>query len=153
MRISLRPATERDYDFVWWLHGATMRTYVEAIWGWDEAVQRRLFQERFDPPRIEIIECDGEAAGYISVERSEESIFLSSIEIAPDFQGQGIGTDLIRGLQDEAERRGVPLKLRVLQGNPARRLYKRLGFEATEETETHIKMSWLPCTASGNRRG
>ena len=144
MDVSLRPATEKDYDFLWWLHGATMRDYVEAIWGWDEAVQRQFFQVRFNPARMQIVECAGEAVGYISVERREASIFLVAIEIAPGYQGQGIGTGLIRDLQDEAERQGVPLKLQVLQGNPARRLYEQLGFVPTGETETHIMMSWLP---------
>ena len=144
MDISLRPATENDYDFLWWLHGATMRDYVDAIWGWDEAVQRQFFQVRFNPARMEIVECAGEAVGYIAVERREESIFLGAIEIAPKYQGQGIGTGLIRDLKSEAERRSVPLKLQVLQGNPARRLYERLGFAPTGETETHIMMSWLP---------
>ena len=144
MDVSLRPATENDYDFLWWLHGATMRDYVDAIWGWDEAVQRQYFQERFDPARIEIAECAGEAVGYISVERREASIFLGAIEIAPEYQGRGIGTGLIRDLQGEAERQCLPLNLQVLQGNPARRLYERLGFVPTGETETHIMMSWLP---------
>ena len=153
MDVSLRPAAESDYDFLWWLHGATMRTYVDAIWGWDEAFQRQFFQDHFDPARIEIVERAGEAAGYISVERGEDVIFLGAIEIAPDFQGQGIGTGLIRDLQDEAGRWGVPLKLRVLQGNPARRLYERLGFVATGETETHIMMNWLPQSMAGTRKG
>ena len=144
MDVSLRPATEDDYDFLWWLHGATMRDYVAAIWGWDEALQVQYFQERFDPARMQIVECAEETIGYISVERRGESIFLGAIEIAPEYQGQGIGTGLIRDLQSEAERQGLPLKLQVLQGNPARRLYERLGFAVTGETETHIMMSWLP---------
>jgi GNAT superfamily N-acetyltransferase len=153
MTLGLRQATERDVDFLWWLHGATMRTYVEAIWGWDEAVQRELFQERFDPARLQIVERAGEAIGYISVERREHSIFLSAIEVEPDSQSQGIGTRLIRDLQDEAERQGIPVRLRVLQGNPARRLYERLGFAATGETETHIMMNWQPQIAAARDKG
>ena len=153
MDLDLRQATESDYDFLWWLHGATMRTYVEAIWGWDEAVQRAIFQERFDPARLQIVERAGEVIGYISVERREDSIFLSAIEVAPDFQGRGIGTRLIRDLQDDAKRQGIPVSLRVLQGNPARRLYERLGFAATGETETHIKMSWQPQSVERSGKG
>jgi GNAT superfamily N-acetyltransferase len=130
-----------------------MRTYVEAIWGWDEVLQRQLFQERFEPARMEIIESAGDAIGYISVERHRRFIFLSAIEVEPDFQSQGIGTCLIRDLQDEAERQGLPLRLRVLQGNPARRLYERLGFVAMGETETHIMMTWLPQTMAGHDKG
>lgn len=153
MEISLRPATDSDYDFLWWLHGATMRTYVEAIWGWDEALQSQYFQDRFDPARLQIVERAGEAIGYISAERHEEFIFLSSVEIAPGLQGQGIGTRLIRDLQGEAERQCVPVRLRVLQGNPARSLYERLGFLATGETETHTMMSWLPQTMQNIAQG
>ena len=102
MDVILRPATESDYGFLWWLHAATMRDYVEAIWGWDEAFQRQYFRDRFDPARIEIVERAGEAIGYLSVERHEDAIFLGVIEIAPDHQGRGIGTGLIRDLQDEA---------------------------------------------------
>lgn len=153
MEISLRPATEGDYDFLWWLHGTTMRSYVDAIWGWDEALQVQYFQERFDPARMEIVERAGEAVGYVSVQRREKYIFLGAIEIAPDYQGRGIGTGLIRDLQSEAERRGVPLRLRVLQGNPARRLYERLGFTATRETQTHTMMNWLPGSVAGTGRG
>jgi GNAT superfamily N-acetyltransferase len=153
MNICLRPGKQSDYEFLWWLHCATMRTYVDAIWGWDEAAQQRLFQERFDPARFQIVECDGEDAGYVSVERNEEFNFLSAIEVAPQVQNQGLGTSLIRDLQDEAAHRRVPLKLRVLQGNPARRLYERLGFVVTGETETHIMMSWQPQTMAISGRG
>jgi ribosomal protein S18 acetylase RimI-like enzyme len=153
MNVSLRPATESDYDFLWWLHGATMRTYVAAIWGWDEAAQRQFFQDRFDPARLEIIESAGEAIGHISVERQREFIFLSAIEVAPEAQSRGIGTRLIRDLQGEAERQCIPLRLQVLQGNPARRLYERLEFAATGETETHIMMIWQPQTIAVSDKG
>jgi ribosomal protein S18 acetylase RimI-like enzyme len=153
MKITLRPGKQSDYGFLWWLHCATMRTYVEAIWGWDEAAQRSLFQERFDPARFQIVACDGEDAGYISVERNEEYLFLSAIEVAPQAQNRGIGTSLIRDLQGEAGRQRIPLRLRVLQGNPARRLYERLGFVATGETETHVMMSWQPDTIAASDRG
>jgi GNAT superfamily N-acetyltransferase len=131
MSIRLRPGKQSDYEFLWWLHGATMRTYVEAIWGWEEAAQRKLFEERFDPARFQIVERDGEDV----------------------VQSQVIGTGLIRDLQDEAARHCIPLKLRVLQGNPARHLYEQLGFVAMGETETHIMMSWRPRTMAIGDRG
>jgi len=33
---SLRPAKASDYDFLVALHEATMREYVEQVWGWDD---------------------------------------------------------------------------------------------------------------------
>ena len=34
----------------------------------------------------------------------------------------------------------MPVELQVLKVNPARRLYGRLGFQVTGETETHYLM-------------
>ncbi len=141
MQISLRPATQEDYDFLWWLHCATLRPCIEETWGWDEQWQAQHFRDRFDPTACQIIEDGGAPIGCISVERREDGIFLSVIEITPDRQDQGIGTELVRALLDEADSRGVPVELQVLKVNPARSLYERLGFAVIGETETHYLMS------------
>jgi ribosomal protein S18 acetylase RimI-like enzyme len=121
-----------------------MRSYVEKTWGWDEQWQADYFRDHFDPTTREIIEYDGVPIGYISVERREDLIFLGVIEIAPDHQNRGIGTQLISALCDEADGRGVPVELQVLKVNPARRLYERLGFAVIGETDTHYLMRRLP---------
>jgi GNAT superfamily N-acetyltransferase len=140
MQISLRPATDGDYDFLWWLHCATMTPYVEKTWGWDEQWQAKYFRDHFDPTTRQIIEGGGVPIGCISVERREACIFLATIETAPDYQSQGIGTKLIQGLCSEADGKGVPVELRVLKANPARRLYERLAFAVVGETATHYLM-------------
>lgn len=145
MEISRRPATPADSDFLWWLHGQTLRSYVAQTWGWDEAWQWQYFQEHFSPERLEIIEVDGAPAGCLSVERHEDHIFLSLIEIAPQYQGQGLGTKLIEELLVDADRRAVPVRLRVLRANgPARRLYQRLGFVLVRETDERLYMERRP---------
>lgn len=141
-QISLRPATREDYDFLWWLHRATLKPYVEKTWGWDEQRQAQHFCDCFDPATRQVIERDGVPIGCISVERQEARVFLAVIEIAPDHQNRGIGTKLIRALLDEADGRGVPVELQVLKVNPARRLYERLGFAVIGETETHYLIRW-----------
>jgi len=146
MDISLRPATLEDYDFLWRLHGTTMRAYVEPIWGWDEAWQRRLFAERFDVGRLQVIEADGVPIGSISVRRAADYLLLERINIAPEYQNCGIATKLIGDLLVEADRLGEAVELHVLRGNPARRLYERLGFTVVAETEERIFMRRLPVT-------
>jgi RimJ/RimL family protein N-acetyltransferase len=143
MQISLRPATDEDFYFLWRLHCATLRPYVEQTWGWDEHWQAEYFRDRFDPTTLEIVEGDGAPIGCIAVERGHDRIFLGVIEIAPYYQNRGIGAKLIRALLDEATGRGVPVELQVIKANqPARRLYERLGFAEIGETETHYLMRW-----------
>ena len=141
-RIELRSATADDYDFAFHVHGTAMRPSVEPIYGWDEEFQARYFRLHFDPATRDIIRYDGTDVGVLSVEERDESLFLAMIAILPQYQHRGIGTTLIRRLQQEARERGVPLTLRVLTSNRARELYERLGFLLTGETETHYQMRW-----------
>jgi ribosomal protein S18 acetylase RimI-like enzyme len=147
-KITLRPANENDREFLWWLHQATMREYVDKTWGWDDHWQQERFDQGFEPTRVQIIEKDQKAIGYLSTDRKPEEIFLASIEIAPEFQNQGIATELILRLFSEADEAGIPVKLFVLKMNPARRLYERLGFHCVTETNTHYVMSRPPETAA-----
>jgi ribosomal protein S18 acetylase RimI-like enzyme len=142
--LTLRPATQDDYDFLWRLHRATMQDYVDRIWGWDDAWQAQRFSEHFNPAKLRIIMVNDVRAGCLFVERCDDLIFLNVIEIAPEFQNRGIGSRLIHDFQNEAEAQGIPVQLQVLRANPARRLYERLGFVAIDETETHDIMRWLP---------
>jgi ribosomal protein S18 acetylase RimI-like enzyme len=146
--MTLRPAATNDKEFLWWLHQATMREYVDKTWGWDDNWQRERFDAGFDPNTLQIIEADHETIGYISVQRKPEEIFLTSIEIAPGFQNRGIATQLILELFAEADLSRKPVRLFVLKVNPARRLYERLGFECVEETNTHYVMRRWPGTAA-----
>lgn len=52
-----------------------------------------------------------------------------SVCVLPGYRGAGLGGELVRAAVAEARRRSFPaLCLSVEEGNPARRLYERLGF-------------------------
>ena len=145
MNVTLRFTTLDDIDFLFRLHRTAMQTYVTQTWGaWDEGWQLQHFQEHFDPAHCEIIVLQAQDIGVISVVRQVTGVFLSNIELLPAYQGQGIGTSLIKTLLDEARQKGVVLTLQVLKVNPARRLYERLGFVISGETVTHFQMSAMP---------
>lgn len=144
MLTSLRPATLKDKEFLRSLHRETLREYVEQTWGWDEEWQRKRFDERFDPADMRIIVVEGDDVGMLKVGREEDRIFLENILIAPSHQRRGIGTQLIQSLMEEADERGVPLRLQVLKVNPARRLYERLGFREIGTSEMDVHMERRP---------
>src|SRR5437773_1398703 len=101
--ISFRPALASDREWLFALKCATMRDYVASVYGWDEVVQRRLFDEKFDPGRIQIIQVDKCDAGLLEVEEKDDHIFLRRIEILPSFQGRGVGASVIRSILKDAE--------------------------------------------------
>lgn len=145
MMFSLRPATIADQAFCWQLHQATMKPYVAATWGWDEADQLARFEAGFDPGTCQIIEVHGDPVGVLQVDLAGTPVRLRNLQIAPRCQRRGLGSAVIRSVLDSVEGRGV--RLRVLKVNPARHLYERMGFGVTGETATHWQMHY-PATSS-----
>ena len=138
--VGLRPATMQDYNFLYDLHRATMKDIVAQTWGWDDARQEQHFRQRFDPAARQIITFRGLDIGVLSVVERETDVFLQVIQVLPDYQRQGVGTSVIQSVLREAHRKGKPVALQVIKANRARRLYERLGFVTTGETETHFLM-------------
>jgi hypothetical protein len=62
---SLRLAQTDDREFLLRLNEATMREYVEHVWGWDEAEQTTLFENRFQPERWQIIQSGAQDIGVL----------------------------------------------------------------------------------------
>jgi ribosomal protein S18 acetylase RimI-like enzyme len=149
MNYSLRPAVDTDYDFLYNLNRTTLREYIEPLWGWHEEWQREYFRAKFDAAARQIIVVDGRDAGVLVIEDRPEEIYLGLIELLPEIQGRGIGTDIINRLKAQASQSNRPLTLHVLKSNqPARRLYERLGFQVAGEEENRFRMI---CPAGGKR--
>lgn len=108
-KVELRPATAADSEYCYSVHRLAMRSSVEAIWGWDEAVQRELHERGFDPAAGRIIVVDGRDAGFLRVDDRPGDIYLGRIELHPDHQGRGIGTTLIQQLIARAGDKAVLL--------------------------------------------
>jgi GNAT superfamily N-acetyltransferase len=67
-----------------------------------------------------------EAPGYGFVRADVPEL---SVCVLPGYRGAGLGAGLVGAAVAEARRRSLPaLSLSVEDGNPARRLYERLGF-------------------------
>jgi len=114
---------------------------VERQFGsWEEDFQRGHFEQKWSESTYTKINLDGEMVGVLVLEEHDDCVFISEIQIAPDQQGRGLGTNVISSVIDDAFKKGLPVRLRVLLLSNAKRLYERLGFVETGETETHFLM-------------
>lgn len=137
-----RPATEADRELCWRVVQQTMRPYIAATWGWDDADQRARFDAAFEPGDREIIELDGRPIGVLRVDSTGSPVRLLNIQLLPAFQRQGHGTAIIEAVVRRAPER--PVWLQVLKANPARSLYERLGFRVIGHTDSHWQMLRRP---------
>jgi len=145
MDYTLRPAVAADCEWLRETKARCMRPYVEQTFGsWDEDIQRARFDAMFELSETQVISVAGRDAGYLTVRHEPRETQLFNIMIAPELQGRGLGTVVLRDLLAGAQARRVPVRLQVMKVNPARRLYERLGFVVIDETPTHFRMLWRP---------
>ena len=140
MKYNLRPATPDDLDELEIRYEQVMKPYVELTHRWDPD----HFRKNFDSSHSQIITINGQNAGLLTFKETRFLIQLLDIQLWPEFQKLGIGTAILTGLTDRADRLGLPITLRVLNGNPAKSLYERLGFQKTEDLENAVAMKRNP---------
>ncbi|MGW6199941.1 GNAT family N-acetyltransferase [Kribbella sp. NPDC055110] len=141
--VQLRPATAADDEFLYDLHRRSLGEAIEATWGpWDDDVQREFHRRWFAPETVEIVLVGGRRAGMVQAAMTgADTFYISRIEIAPEVQGGGIGTTLLRGLLDRARASGAgAVELHVLELNRARALYERLGFRVVDVAPPKLRM-------------
>lgn len=91
---------------------------------------------------------DDQPYGRLYVDRRDEEIRIVDIALLPSHRRRGIGAELLREVQDEAQERGVPLRIHVERENPAMSLYLRLGFAKAGESGVYDLMEWMPPTTT-----
>lgn len=143
---TLRAADGCDTELLWTIQRTAIGPYVDATWGWDEAAQRRFFDEHFDPRKFQIVRVAGWDAGFLSVEERAGHVYLGNLALLPGFQRRGIGAEVVASVLEQSDERGLPVRLQVLRSNPARRFYERLGFVLRGETDTHFQLERAPGT-------
>jgi len=132
-----------DKVFIYQTKCASIKKYVEAIWGWDEAAQLKYFEEDFVLPNFKEVWLDDRAIGYLEAYENNELINITEIHIVPDAQGKGIGSRIISGVVLEAKERGKKVMLGCFKENDgAVRVYQRLGFKIVDETEAHFVLEY-----------
>lgn len=137
--LTLRQAIPADEAFLFALRKATMTGHLTRVGEpADDAAHRARLLHRYDAAQV--ICLDGVPAGLLKAHRTDAEWVVVQIQISPALQGRGIGERALRVVLRAAEADALPVTLKVLKGNPAKRLYDRLGFEIVGEDETQFHM-------------
>ncbi|MFD8599862.1 GNAT family N-acetyltransferase [Kitasatospora sp. NPDC059646] len=122
-----------------------MRPDLERLGRYDEHRVRQRMRDAFRPAHTSVLEVPGfpPPAGCLAVrpdDREPGALVLEHFYLAPALHGRGHGTALLRTALDAADAEGLAVRLTVLQGSPARRLYERhgFGFESEDPIDVHL---------------
>jgi GNAT superfamily N-acetyltransferase len=144
-RYTLRQADFRDAEFAYEVVKVTMRDYAIQTWGtWLDKESKIAATIDTESGKIEIIYINNEKAGTLQLEKRKHEIFINQIYLLPSFQNKGVGRDIINDLKKMARDEKTPLKLTVLQVNPAKEFYIKNGFKIEKETQERVYMYYAP---------
>ncbi|MEV4802872.1 GNAT family N-acetyltransferase [Nonomuraea sp. NPDC049421] len=122
------------------LRAVVLREDLERLGRYDERRVRQRLRDGFVPAHTWVIEVGGDFAGCVALRSAEDCHWLEHFYLAPELQGRGIGTAVLRRLLERCDREGAVVRLNVLQGSSARRLYDRHGFTREAEDEVDVFM-------------
>jgi ribosomal protein S18 acetylase RimI-like enzyme len=148
--VALRPAGPGDLPFLSALYASTREDEL-AVVPWSPAEKAAFLRQQFDAQHhhyqtyyasasFDVVLVDGVAAGRVYVHRDAEEVRVIDIALLPAFRNRGIGSWLLRRLQQEAADRC--LSIHVERMNPALSLYRRLGFVVAEDKGVYLFMVW-----------
>lgn len=129
--IAFRPAAEADFETLLALRIRVLRPHLERVGRFDPERARRYFREGYDPTHLRLIDVDGAFAGCVALKPDGDDLVLEHFYLDDAVQGRGVGGAVLRLLLAEADAAGKPVRLGVLKGSPAARLYERHGFAWT----------------------
>lgn len=152
VEISLRRAEPRDSDFAFQVLERTMRAYAERTWGtWSETQARDRTSADAVSGRSQIIQLGSDPVGLLCVDRLSTHLQLDQLYLLPECQRKGIGAKVLQLVLSESHALRLPVRLRVLRVNPAKRFYERHGFIVTSETPERLFMERKPTTEGSGR--
>ena len=148
----LRAATPEDEQFLRAVYAGTRAEELARVPWSDEqkraftemqfAAQDAHYRRHYPGAQYSIIEVQGIPAGRLYVDRWKKEIRIIDIALLPEHRRAGIGTKLLRELQDEARMAGKALTIHVEKFNPALSLYQRLGFRQIEDKGVYLFLEW-----------
>ncbi|MFG2959247.1 GNAT family N-acetyltransferase [Streptomyces sp. NPDC048291] len=137
---TLRSASDADVEAMAELRAVVLRDDLERLGRYDARRVRQRLRDGFGGAHAWVIEVGGAFAGCVALRPTGDAHWLEHFYPAPHAQGGGIGTAVLRELLERCDRDGVPVRLNVLRGSAARRLYERHGFLAETESQVDVFM-------------
>lgn len=149
-----RDARDEDLPFLRALYGDVRAAELSAVAWPDEArrsfldsqfaLQHRHYAAHYRPADYLVVEWEGRPVGRLYLHRGEREALVIDIALLGASRGRGIGSALLRLVQETALRDGLEaVTLHVERRNAAaRRLYERLGFAVEGGSGQHLRMRW-----------
>ncbi len=151
-RWTLRAAEESDRNLLLRIYATTRQDELEGLeWSQEDkatflyhqfTAQDQDYREQFPGCRFQIIAVEGQDIGRLYLHWRQNEIRIVDLTLFPSWRGQGLGTEILEWILNEAKSAGLTVRTRVEEFNPAQRLCRRLGFRDYQKVDNYLLMKW-----------
>lgn len=151
-KLKLRGISDNDIPFLKNLYYSTRKSEMDLV-DWTEqqksdflkmqfSAQHKHYTQYYPDASFEIIELEDVPIGRLYVDRRIGEIRIIDIALLPSHCGQGVGSQFLVKIMNEAETKNIPVRIHVENFNPALRLYERLGYNHIDTNGVYHLMEW-----------
>lgn len=147
MQYELRQCKYNDLNFIFELKKLCLKWYIDSIYGWNDEIQLKKTNNELirNIDSMKIIQVGKHDIGVTTFFKNDEFYQVGLTMIHPDYQSKGIGGGIIKDYIAQAKRDNKRIIIKTYKENPARNLYKRLGFKVYDTDQTHIYLEIGNC--------
>jgi len=153
--LAVRPALPQDEIFLYDLYSAVRgpefalapipAQQKEDLMRMQFRASMSAYASQYPNSCYHIVLLDSKPVGRLWFAPGEGEFHLVDIALHPSLQSKGIGTVLIKRLQQEAEQARLPIRSCVFRFNPGSlRFHQRNGFTILREDQVNYYMEWRP---------
>jgi GNAT superfamily N-acetyltransferase len=124
---------------------AQKRAFVESQF----AAQTVGYAERHPDAAHEIVLLDNSPVGRLYLSRKADGLHILDVTIEPAHRNQGIGSQVLNEIIEEADRARKPVTIYTETFNPSTRFFDRLGFR-TKSQDGFMLLLERPAAVSGS---
>ncbi|MGL6528897.1 GNAT family N-acetyltransferase [Aeromonas hydrophila] len=117
--------------------------YVEAVFGWDDKMQRGRLTSEYEPHWFSWILAERERVGLLCRKPYDDALHIHLLIIFPRYQGRQLGSAVMDRLHREAASEGRHrVTLSSFSANQrAIGFYRRLGYQVVAEEPAFVSLS------------
>lgn len=137
-------ATAGDVEALAEIRARVMRPDLERLGRYDDRRVRQRLREAFEPAHTPTVRVFGDLAGCVALRPGADGYWLEHFYLAPGLHGRGVGSAVLRDLLARCDDENAAVRLNVLVGSPAVRLYERHGFTVESADAVDVFMLRVP---------
>ena len=157
-KITTRPSVAEDSALMLELYASTSKDVLDDL-GWTIGSQRTFVimqaqteewnRGRLYPGMDRLTICvDDMPVGRLLVCMRNNVLHLVDLSLLPRFRGNGIGTQLLSEILEEARNARVPVKVKIRKNSGAIRFVERLDFGTPTDLGSNVELTWMPPLAA-----